>query len=192
MNFGRTLFKYDITRPQIIINPQWFIGFIEGEGTFGIKTGSSLYFQVAPLRARPRTRSLGLVLGRKEKITSQESLNAIVAFLTELSNADIPKNSKISSINVTNATNIKTNVISLVISNIDALFYYILPLLDSSKMYTRKYIDFKLWKTAILLKIKGYYYLSEGENLFLDISEVLNKRYSTNKNKSVEDINKAI
>nr|QDH07261.1 hypothetical protein [Ophiocordyceps sinensis] len=192
MNFGRTLFKYDITRPQIIINPQWFIGFIEGEGTFGIKTGSSLYFQVAPLRPRPRTRSLGLVLGRKEKITSQESLNAIVAFLTELSNADIPKNSKISSINVTNATNIKTNVISLVISNIDALFYYILPLLDSSKMYTRKYIDFKLWKTAILLKIKGYYYLSEGKNLFLDISEVLNKRYSTNKNKSVEDINKAI
>lgn len=61
-----------VTRPQIIINP--LIGFQVAEGTFGIKTGSSLYFQVA------------------QKITSQESLNAIVTFLTELSNSDIPKN----------------------------------------------------------------------------------------------------
>lgn len=119
MNLGRTIFKYDITGPQIIINPHWFIGFIEGEGTFGIKTGSSLYFQVA------------------QKITSQESLNAIITFLTKLSNSDIPKDSKILPVNVTNATNLRTNVVSIVISSIDALFYYILPWLDSSNMYTR-------------------------------------------------------
>lgn len=35
MNLGRTVFKYDTAGPQIIINPNWFIGFIEGEGTFG-------------------------------------------------------------------------------------------------------------------------------------------------------------
>ena len=62
MNSGRTVFKYDTTGPQIIINPNWLIGFIEAEGTFGIKTGSSLYFQVA------------------QKITSQDSLNAIITF----------------------------------------------------------------------------------------------------------------
>lgn len=38
---------------------------LEAEGTFGIKTGSSLYFQVA------------------QKMTSQESLNAMITFLTE-------------------------------------------------------------------------------------------------------------
>lgn len=32
---------------------------------------------------------------------------------------------------------------------------------------------------ALLLKIHGYYYTLEGKNLFLDISEILNKRYST-------------
>ncbi|MCO8751333.1 hypothetical protein KLO70_18190 [Clostridioides difficile] len=32
---------------------------------------------------------------------------------------------------------------------------------------------------ALILKISGYYYTLEGKNLFLDISEILNKRYST-------------
>ena len=47
MNSKRGIFTYNIIEPQTIINPNWFIGFIEGEGTFGIKTGSSMYFQVA-------------------------------------------------------------------------------------------------------------------------------------------------
>ncbi len=62
MNFKREIFTYGYTKSQIIINPNWFIGFIEGEGTFGIKTGSSLYFQVA------------------QKNTSQECLNGITNF----------------------------------------------------------------------------------------------------------------
>ena len=70
MNSNREIFTYNIIEPQIIINPNWFIGFIEGEVTFGIKTGSSMYFQVA------------------QKNTSQVCLNAIVYFLTRL-----PKNS---------------------------------------------------------------------------------------------------
>jgi hypothetical protein len=102
------------------------MGFIEAEGTFGIKTGSSLYFQVA------------------QKITSQESLNAITTFLTGLSNSDIAKNSGILPINVTSTTNIRTNVVSLVVSSIDTLYYFFLPWLYSSSFNSRKYVDFKL------------------------------------------------
>lgn len=172
MNLGRIVFKFETIGPQITINPNWLIGFIEAEGTFGIKTGSSLYFQIA------------------QKTTSQESLNAITTFLIGLSNLDIPKDSEILPVNVTNVINIRTNVVSLVVSSVDALYYHILPWLDSSNMYTRKFVDFKLWKIALLLKVKGYYYLTEGKNLFLDISDVLNKRYSTNNN--LVDINKAV
>ena len=172
MNLGRTVFKYDFTGHQIIINPNWFIGFIEAEGTFGIKTGSSLYFQVA------------------QKISSHDCLDAIKTFLTGLNNSDVPKNSEILPVNVTSATNVRTNVVSIVISNVDALYYHILPWLDSSKFYSRKYVDFKLWKIALLLKINGYYYLTEGKKLFLDISDVLNKRYSTDNN--LVDVNKTI
>lgn len=66
MNSGRTVFKYETTGPQITINPNWLIGFIEAEGTFGIRTGSSLYFQVA------------------QKYTSQYCLNYIVIFFNRI------------------------------------------------------------------------------------------------------------
>nr|AGN49014.1 LAGLIDADG endonuclease [Botrytis cinerea B05.10] len=175
MNSKREVFTYGISESQITINPNWFVGFIEGEGTFGIKTGSSLYFQVA------------------QKNTSLDCLNAITKFLLDLSsNAAIHKDpyNKILPINVTNTINIRTSVVSLAIANTDALFYYLLPYLDSSKFYSRKAIDLKLWRMALLLKVYGYYYTVEGKNLFLDISEILNKRYSTNS--SVSDINNVI
>jgi hypothetical protein len=174
MNSKREIFTYNTTS-QIIIDPDWFIGFIEGEGTFGIKTGSSLYLQVA------------------QKSSSQECLNAITNFLIDLSdNTEYfhTQNNKILPINVTSTTNIKTNVVSLAIANVDALYYYILPLMDKSEFYTRKAIDFKLWRMALILKIQGYYYTLEGKNLFLDISEIINKRYSTNI--SSDDVNKII
>lgn len=54
MNTKREIFTYNTTKSQIIINPDWFIGFIEGEGTFGIKTGSALYFQIAQKKYKSR------------------------------------------------------------------------------------------------------------------------------------------
>ena len=169
MNTKREIFTYNTTKSQIIINPDWFIGFIEGEGTFGIKTGSALYFQIA------------------QKNTSQESLNAITTFLTGLSD-NVLQNSKILPLNVISTTNVRTDVVSLVVNSVDSLYYYLLPLLDTSKMYSRKGIDFNLWRVALLLKIKGYYYLPEGKTLFLDISDILNKRYSTNTTKNISEI----
>lgn len=168
MNSKRKIFTYELSKSQIIINPNWFIGFLEGEGTFGIKTGSSLYFQVA------------------QKTDSQECLNAIVTFLTRLSSKLL--NSKILPLNVLSTVNKRTNVVSLVVSSVDSLYYYLLPYLDSSKMYSRKAIDFKLWKIALLLKIQGYYYLPEGKKLFLDISDVINKRYSTISTGNLDEI----
>ena len=159
MNSNRKTFTYNINKSQIIINPNWFIGFLEGEGTFGIKTGSALYFQVA------------------QKNTSLESLNAISTFLTELPSALL--NSKILPLNVVSSINIKTDVISLMISSVDSLYYSVLPYLDTHKMYSRKAVDFQLWKIALLLKIRGYYYLLDGKKLFLDISDTINKRYTT-------------
>ena len=169
INTKREIFTYNTSKSQIIINPNWFIGFLEGEGTFGIKTGSALYLQVA------------------QKNTSQECLNAITTFLTGLSN-NVLQDSKILPLNVVNTINIRTDVISLVVNSVDSLYYYILPLLDTSKMYSRKAIDFNLWRVALLLKIQGYYYLPEGKNLFLKISDILNKRYSTNTTNNISEI----
>jgi hypothetical protein len=48
MNSKREIFTSFSINSQINVNPDWLMGFFEGEGTFGIKTGSSIYFQVAP------------------------------------------------------------------------------------------------------------------------------------------------
>jgi hypothetical protein len=125
MNAGRKNYTYSITESQIKINPNWFIGFLEGEGTFGTKTGSSLYMQVA------------------QKNTSQACLSAIVTFLTSLGSV-LNQDSKILPINVVSTVNTKTSVTSLVVSSVDALYYYVLPLLDSHTMYTYKATSFKL------------------------------------------------
>ena len=148
MNSKRDKFTYQLSNSQIIIHPNWFIGFLEGEGTFGIKTGSALYLQVA------------------QKNTSQESLNAIVTFLTGLSSSNL-QNSKILPLNVVSTVNKKTNVVSLVVSSVDSLYYYVLPYLDSSNMYTRKAIDFKLWRVALLLRLHGYYLNRLVKNYFI-------------------------
>ena len=169
MNSKREIFTYQVTNSQIIINPNWFIGFLEGEGTFGIKTGSALYLQVA------------------QKNTSQESLNAITTFLTRLPSS-VLQNSKILPLNVVSTVNVKTNVVSLVVNSVDSLYYYLLPYLYSSNMYARKAIDFKLWRVALLLKIHGYYFLPEGKRLFLDISDIINKRYATTPTKDIDEI----
>jgi hypothetical protein len=62
-----------------------------------------------------------------QKITSQESLNAITTFLTGLYNSELAKDSEILPVNITSAINIRTNVASIVVSSIDALYYHILP-----------------------------------------------------------------
>lgn len=169
MNSQRKIFKNIYINSQINVSPEWFIGFMEGEGTFGIKTGSSMYLQVA------------------QKNTSIESINGIITFFNNL-NSNLPKDSKILPLNVVSTINKKTDVISLVVSSVDALFYFLLPLLDKHKMYTFKEMDFKLWRIALILKIYGYYYLPIGKKLFLDISEILNKRYSTGDINNIDTI----
>jgi hypothetical protein len=78
-----------------------------------------------------------------KKNTSLDGINGIINFFFYLK-SNLPKDSKILPINVVSTINKNTNVISLVVSSVDALYYYILPLLDNSKMYTFKEMDFKL------------------------------------------------
>jgi hypothetical protein len=109
MNSNREIFTFQTTKSQIIINPNWFIGFIEGEGTFAIKTVYALYFQVA------------------QKNTSQESLNAITTFLIGLPSSVLP-DSKMLPLNVVSTINVKTGVVSLVVNSVDSLFYFFFTL----------------------------------------------------------------
>jgi hypothetical protein len=85
MNRNRkTTQNLDSGNNDFVINSNWLIGFIEGDGTFGIKN-SSPYFQIA------------------QKNTSQATLDAIKIYISRLINVNV----QTSVTNVTSAINKK-------------------------------------------------------------------------------------
>lgn len=159
MNAGRKVIdeiKLTNLTKNYRINPYWLLGFVEGEGTFGIKNLSP-YFQIAQ-----HARSAAL-------------LEAVKLFLTSLSLKNTSKSSPSISLNKT------TNVLSIVISNIDVLYDYIVPFFQGLSFQTRKFVDFQLWVVAVKLHKLGYFYETAGRNLLIAIALSINEnRYSTN------------
>lgn len=146
-----------------IIDPYWLVGFIEGEGTFGIKA-SNPYFQYAQLAS------------------NDALLNSMAQFLTKLPRAIstpilhyTPGASKPSV-----SLNKRTNVITYSYASIDFFYDYLLPFFLAAKFYTRKYVDFYLWAIVIICTRFGFSKLPEGIQLIRRISNCINEaRYST-------------
>lgn len=176
MNSGRTNYKYDLI-PTLIVNPYWLLGFIEAEGTFGIKNLSP-YFQIG------------------QNIRSSMVLNQIASYLEIL-----PKSFKFSIKTlppvVSHIINNKTDVKVIMINNIDALHDYLMFFLLNMPFQTRKSKDFLLWCLVLHLHKQGYFYLLEGRTLVYLISQYINDgRYSTNvhrgKTPEISDINQVL
>lgn len=107
-----------------VIDPYYFLGFVEGEGTFGLK-GLSPYFSVGQ-----HQRSKALV----EAIRS--FIEALPCVLTGTGRSAQMK--------VSMTLNKKTNVLVVDTSDIDALFGCLLPFLLPLRFQSRKRIDFSL------------------------------------------------
>lgn len=152
---------------KLNLNLNWIIGFTEAEGTFGIKNLSP-YFQIA-----------------QHKI-SEDVLIGIEKWL----------------INYTNNVNIKfnltlnkrTNVYSLVMNNMDVLWYVIIPLFLNNNMYSKKKVDFILWKKVVQIHKLGYHFMSLGKSLIVLITQNININSSTldlnEKEKNILEIEK--
>ena len=176
MNSGRTNYKYDLI-PTLIVNPYWLLGFIEAEGTFGIKNLSP-YFQIG------------------QNIRSSMVLNQISSYLEIL-----PKSFKFSIKTlppvVSHIINNKTYVKLIIINNIDSLHYYLMFFLLNMPFQTSKSKYFLLWCLVLHLHKQGYFYLLEGRALVYLISQYINDgRYSTNvhrgKTPEISDINQVL
>lgn len=166
MNLGRKEIlenKYKIVQWQhhYNINPYWFIGFVEGEGTFVIKNLVP-YFQISQ--------------HNKNKVV----LDAIKLYLSSIpKGVNITKNTPLPLLTI--SLNKNTNVLSYLINNIDVSYDYIIPFFQALDFQTRKFEDFKLWCIAVKLQKLDYYCTLEGRHLLVFISSCINKyRYSTN------------
>lgn len=178
MNIQRKIYNYDLI-PAIIVNPFWFLGFIEGEGTFGFKNLGP-YFQIG------------------QNIRNSMVLDAIVNYLQLLlrtKSFTFSQQFKIPQVHKTLNSRTSVSVISIV--NIDALYDYLMFFLLNMPFQTRKAEDFYFWSLALHLHKFGYFYLLEGRILVYKISQYINKgRYSTNPNRflpiSLSDINQVL
>ena len=173
MNTKRFFVPFDLTnlyqlQPGDIIpaiNICWLIGFIEGDGSFvATKSGASL--------------SIG------QKYISINILKAIELFFSNLPNSygiTVPSPKPKPRI----GANRNTKVIIFQWSNIDALYDYILPILQANAdlFVSRKKLDFILWATVVTLNKTGLIYTPEGKTLMEKIRSNFNhRRYSNNIN----------
>jgi hypothetical protein len=139
-------------------NPYWLLGFIEGEGSFGFKNLNP-YFQISQ-----HTKSLMLLQGIALYLQSLPQ-----GFTFSLNSNPLV---------VSNTLHSNNTVYVISITNIDALYHYLMFLLLDMLFQTCKGVDFyfsqsRLWHShgcewvrSIVLHLHklGYFYLKEGFN----------------------------
>lgn len=166
MNLGRTEFNFSLIPAIITIDSFWLLGFIEAEGTFGLKNFSP-FFQIG------------------QNIRSYMVMDSIIAFLQSLPKRFLFSVNTLSP-HVSNSLNTATNVSALSINNIDALYDYLMFFLLDMPFQTRKAVDFHYWCIILHFHKFGFFYLPEGKALTAKIASYINDgRYSTNPNKGI-------
>lgn len=160
MNLKRTDYS-NYNKIEFNITPYWLLGFVEAEGTFGIKNLIP-YFQVA------------------QSDKSKNLMEAIKVYLSNLSKNQL--NNLLISVKPNLVVNKTTGVISLMVTDIDSLYDYLLPFFNSLNFESRKYVDYKLWSIALKMHKLGHFYLPEGRALLIKLANSINtNRYSTAK-----------
>lgn len=177
LNIKNTINNYEVISnlkiPYDKINDYWILGFIEAEGSFDLS---------------PKRNICGFNVSQHKR--SINTLKAIKSYVLNnwkpIDNTPLLIKNKLlkdwdSSIKLTKPD--KNGVIKLEFNRIDFLYYVILPKLYSLKWYSRKEIDFQLWKTLIEIYIKGLHNTLKGSNLLKLINNNINKkRYYSNYN----------
>lgn len=138
------------------ITLQWLIGFIEGECSFS-------------------TSSCCVRLKFENTVVETNLFRAILEFLgiSHSINLQFPK--------LRNKGFNENPVVVFEITPIDFIYKQLIPLLQSSNWYTKKYLDFKDWTIIAKLQYLGFHTLVEGQNLISLIKSRMNNfRLSTN------------
>lgn len=150
-------------------NIYWFIGFIEAEGSFSIKTQKD---------------GTHFIVGQREE--SEPCLQLILDNLLKL-NPD--KNCPVSIQTISNKLYKDKNKLRIIVTAVDYLYWCFIPYLLQYPFQARKGIDFILWLIAVQLKKKGFLKTEEGQLILQNIKDNHNsRRYFINKNPLLRDL----
>jgi hypothetical protein len=163
MNSNRKIFDIS-SLPKRQLTPYRILGFVEGDGTFCLP-------------------NLIPTFGIKQHSKNIHFLYEIAEYLNNLPyGPEIgPKLDKLNTKpTATVYTDTKTRITSLSVANILQIYNYILPFFKALDFKSRKIIDFQYWEIAVKLKALGYTTKVEGKLCLIEISQYINKRYTTN------------
>lgn len=197
MNNNRLEFNW--VNRQFNITPWWFLGFVEGDGSFSInltKTGESVFLrfrfiitqsvtdldlltaikfyinQLALSSVNANTGTENMIISSESKQLNSEADNYVSMYLTE-ANSKILKGKE------------KYN---LTVQDFNFIKQMLLPFFDSLGFYTKKGLDYVDFKNILLLKDKGFHFTPEGLELIqLTLNQMNNNRLSTYSRKIVGD-----
>ncbi|PVU98264.1 hypothetical protein BB561_000014 [Smittium simulii] len=162
MNRKRSFFeKYNFCKKHLnkyLINKDWFLGFVDGEGCF--------YFYIG--KQKNTTIQLQASLEIAQNTHDIFVLEAIRKFLG--CGRLKPKTTEFNLENVKNISKISR----LIISNPSDLKKYIIPFFNNNILLTTKNLDFTDWKNLIGMKEKKYHLSLEGLNLMRSIKSNMN------------------
>lgn len=168
-------YKHNDDLLDIKLNMNWYIGFMEGEGSYSVKYNENLNKFTIVSELSQREESYKLFRYLKDYLFNLES--------------DI--NCKY---NINNKINIveysKTNKIKLTIASIDYFYWKYIPNIVKYNWNSRKSIDMTWFMIAVIILKHGLHYTKLGKELLLFITNNMNNnRYYINKD---IDINKIL
>jgi hypothetical protein len=167
MNTQRSVLELTKYR-EFRITPYWFLGFVEGEGSFYVSKDQYLriWFSLGQ-----SSKDLALMEGIKNFLANLSDVKGTIA-------------------NYSGAVNLyhnKSEFSTLVINHLDYIKTVLIPFFDSMLFCSKKKLDYRDWKSVINLKELGLHYTDEGLKIINTIlSQMNNHRLSTSGSKKVD------
>jgi len=154
---------------NIKITPYWILGFVEGDGSFNVRTrGSTLIFglaqTVSELTLMEAIQQYLLSLPGKHVVRSKSNLVALY-IIQPSANSSINQRAFVK-LDITDTKYIKNVVV---------------PFFDSLTFLSKKILDYRDWVSVLRLRINGQHFTEEGQLLIPLIAQSMNNgRLSTN------------
>lgn len=172
MNKQRTNFQMpESYKPLITSN--WLLGFVEGEGSFNVVRGYGLVFSM-----NQSSRDSALMVAIKNYLNNIPG--AVEHMLAE----------KDGVVHLGTFTGTANNEITrITISQLGYLRSVLIPFFEGLVFRSKKYLDFQDWVNILKLRDRCHHYEEKGSEIMsLIVSQMNNKRLSTNKASRVDRV----
>lgn len=155
-------YKHNDNDLNINMDINWYIGFMEGEGSYSVKYSNNKFALISEVSQRDESYKCFIAI--KDLLYSlKPNINCKYDIKNKINIVEYPK----------------TNKIKLTISSIDYFYWIYFPNIIRYNWNTRKSIDITLFMISNIILKHGLHYTDEGKELLFKIKNSMNKnRYN--------------